>query len=88
MESFLKENKAVLIFSCIAFYLSLVRYLRFKNIRTIREKYPDPEVVLRDPKIAEEIFSIMTKKEFPCKYTCLIVFHHILNSIKLYRYIS
>ncbi|KAI9263046.1 hypothetical protein BY458DRAFT_438834 [Sporodiniella umbellata] len=45
-------------------YLGLVRHLRYKNLKYIREKYPDPDLILKDSKAAAEVMSITASKEF------------------------
>lgn len=54
--------------SVLVAYLCAVRYYRYKNLRMIRAKYPDPKVILNDPKAAEYIYSMVVAKEFPCKF--------------------
>ncbi|KAI9495130.1 hypothetical protein BDB00DRAFT_272599 [Zychaea mexicana] len=46
-------------------YLALVRYLRYRNINAIKEKYPDPTLALRDSAVAEEVYNTTLRKEFP-----------------------
>lgn len=53
--------------SILLLYLATVRHLRYKNIKFIREKYPNPQDILDNIDIAREITSITAKKEFPCK---------------------
>lgn len=68
---FLSENSSTVAATtgtAIALYLALVRYLRFKYVRELRRKYPDPSVVLKDAYIAEEIYDITVRREFPGKY--------------------
>lgn len=47
-------------------YLALVRYLRYRYINELRRKYPDPTIALKDPAVAEEVFDITARREFPC----------------------
>jgi hypothetical protein len=48
-------------------YMSIVRYLRYKTLNRIKNKYPDPQYVLDNAEAAQDIFSITSKCEFPCK---------------------
>ncbi|KAI9263049.1 hypothetical protein BY458DRAFT_240477 [Sporodiniella umbellata] len=49
-------------------YLTLVRRLRYKNLEYIRNKYPDPDEVLKNPQAAIEVLSITGLKEFPFSF--------------------
>lgn len=53
--------------SILLLYLATVRHLRYKNINSIRKKYPNPQDILNNIEFAREIASITVKKEFPCK---------------------
>lgn len=37
-------------------YLGIVRYVRYKNINTIKTKYTNPQQVLNDAQVAQDIF--------------------------------
>ncbi|KAG0170055.1 hypothetical protein DFQ28_002597 [Apophysomyces sp. BC1034] len=47
------------------FYISLVRYYRFRWVKSLRVKYPDPNVVLEDKELAFKIYSHTFRREFP-----------------------
>lgn len=49
-------------------YLSYVRYKRYQALNKMIQKYPDPNIVLKNHDIAMEIYSNIFRKEFPCKY--------------------
>jgi hypothetical protein len=63
-----KTISAALACTTVLVYLGIVRYLRYKNIKSIIKKYPDPQQVLDDPAVAKEIYSMTMSKEFPCKF--------------------
>lgn len=68
--SWVKENKAktaVGLSALTTCYLLLVRFYRYRHINAIRRKYPDQDIVLKDPAIAEEIYDMTIRKDFPCK---------------------
>ncbi|KAI8137241.1 hypothetical protein BJV82DRAFT_636293 [Fennellomyces sp. T-0311] len=46
-------------------YVAAVRYYRYKCINDLRRKYPDPDVILKNGKIAQEIYCQTFRKEFP-----------------------
>ncbi|KAI7853001.1 hypothetical protein BDC45DRAFT_442893 [Circinella umbellata] len=46
-------------------YLIVVRSLRYRYINQLKQKYPDPTVALHDISIAEEVFHISGRREFP-----------------------
>ncbi|KAF7730063.1 hypothetical protein EC973_003008 [Apophysomyces ossiformis] len=48
----------------LACYLLVVRHYRYRYVKEMRRKYPDPDMVLKDASIAAEIYSI-SGKEFP-----------------------
>ncbi|KAI9282695.1 hypothetical protein BY458DRAFT_531096 [Sporodiniella umbellata] len=54
-------------------YLGLVHHLRYKNLKYIQERYPDPDQILKDSKAAAEIVTITAHKEF--------VFSHALSLV-------
>ncbi|KAI7894880.1 uncharacterized protein EV154DRAFT_59624 [Mucor mucedo] len=64
-KSRIKENKTALACTTVLIYMGIVRYLRYKNLRTIQAKYPDPQQVLDDPDAAQEIYSKFFSREFP-----------------------
>ncbi|GAN03118.1 DUF2236 family protein [Mucor ambiguus] len=61
-DKFILTTAAV---SIVVLYLATAKHLRYKNINTIRAKYPNPQDVLDSIDIAREINAITTKKEFP-----------------------
>ena len=48
-------------------YLIVVRSLRYRYINQLKQKYPDPTVALHDLSVAEEVFYISGRREFPCR---------------------
>lgn len=53
-------------------YLGVVRYYRYKNLKHIMKRYPNPQAILYDAEAAQEVFSITVKREFPCKKNKII----------------
>ncbi|KAI9473456.1 MAG: hypothetical protein EXX96DRAFT_578039 [Benjaminiella poitrasii] len=45
--------------------LCYVRYYRYRFVKSIIEKYPDPNIVLENHDVAMEIYSNIFRKEFP-----------------------
>lgn len=66
-EAGLKKSLFFLGSLLLVFYLAYVRFKRYESINRIIKKYPDPNVILEDDDIAMEIYSIIFRKEFPCK---------------------
>lgn len=66
-EAGLKESCFLVSVFLLISYLMLVRFKRYQNLNRIIQKYPDPKVVLENDDIAMEIYSIIFRKEFPCK---------------------
>ncbi|KAF7729233.1 hypothetical protein EC973_004763 [Apophysomyces ossiformis] len=60
-----RNGLSTLVAVCAIFYVSLVRYYRFRWVNSLRLKYPDPNVVLKDKKLALEIYSHTFRREFP-----------------------
>jgi hypothetical protein len=54
------------IFSILS-YLTFVRYHRYKFVKSLIKKYPNPNIILENHDIAMEIYSNIFRKEFPCK---------------------
>ena len=69
-----KSSVAGTVATSIVLYLCYVRYRRYKNINTIRTKYPDPDAILHDPEAAAYINNHFSGKEFPCKFIYIYVF--------------
>ncbi|KAI9279853.1 hypothetical protein BY458DRAFT_553633 [Sporodiniella umbellata] len=46
-------------------YLGYVRYHRYAHLKHLIEKYPDPDIILKDHDIAFEIYGAIHHKEFP-----------------------
>ncbi|KAI9495128.1 hypothetical protein BDB00DRAFT_927803 [Zychaea mexicana] len=59
------ENRKKFWIGTAVIYLALVRYFRFRSINQLKRKYPDPTLPLRDLEAAEEVFSALTRREFP-----------------------
>jgi uncharacterized pyridoxamine 5'-phosphate oxidase family protein len=51
----------------LVIYLGSVRYLRYRNLKTIIKRYPNSNDILEDAEAAQDVFSITMKLEFPCK---------------------
>ncbi|KAI9322371.1 hypothetical protein BX666DRAFT_1894221 [Dichotomocladium elegans] len=63
-----RRNPSTLVFglaNLLLLYLALVRLLRYRKIRRLCRKYPDPTLALRDAKVAEEVFDVTFRNEFP-----------------------
>ena len=54
-------------------YLGMVRRYRYQYINELRRKYPDPDIALKDSKVAAEVFDITFRREFPGT-ECMILF--------------
>lgn len=61
------DSKMRFIWTMLLVYMSMVRYLRYRHLRKLQAKYPDPQQVLDDPEAAQEIYSNFANREFPCK---------------------
>ncbi|KAF9586257.1 hypothetical protein BGW38_007904 [Lunasporangiospora selenospora] len=49
-------------------YVSFVRHQRYRRIKALLHKYPDPEIPLRDLDVATEVLSAVRDYEFPFTY--------------------
>jgi len=49
----------------LAAYMLLVRHLRYRRIRKLLAKYPDPTIPLRDFPVAREVLSTSVNWDFP-----------------------
>ena len=66
-KAYNKSSVVGTVATSLGLYLCYVRYHRYKNINTIREKYPDPDAILKDPEAAAYINNHFAGKEFPSK---------------------
>jgi hypothetical protein len=64
-----ERKEAVLVTAAAAFltYMFTVRYNRYKNLKMIRAKYPNPDNILNDSEAAQFVYNVTTRKEFPCE---------------------
>ncbi|KAI9499665.1 hypothetical protein BDB00DRAFT_924327 [Zychaea mexicana] len=46
-------------------YIAVVRYYRYQYVNNLKRDYPDPDVILKNGKIAQEIYCQTFRKEFP-----------------------
>ncbi|KAI9495127.1 hypothetical protein BDB00DRAFT_760754 [Zychaea mexicana] len=51
--------------TALACHLLVVRFVRYRYINKLKRKYPDPSIALRDFDVAEEVFHITSRREFP-----------------------
>ncbi|KAG2223496.1 hypothetical protein INT45_001244 [Circinella minor] len=54
-----------LLFGTFVSYIAIVRYYRYQYVNKLKRIYPDPDIILKNGRIAQEIYCQTFRKEFP-----------------------
>ena len=82
------EITAGVLVSAFISYLIAVRILRYRYIKALRKKYPDANAALHSLAIAEEVFALTSRREFPCKVVHWFFFSGQLTFLVSHSYLS
>lgn len=84
-------TKSLIFLGLLACYMAVVRFFRYRFVKELRRKYPDPDIVLKDSAIAEEIYCHTFRKEFPSKWVrggLLLSYHEAYKKRETFSYLS